>query len=429
MPEPQFKTGDLVLCKVGSYEPWPSVVFPQKLLASDVYSKRKPGKIVVRFFQDQTYSWSLAKRLIPLNKNDIKQFLKDRKSSRTNRDLYEAYKEALEYKNLHDYLFNLDEESVEFEIVKQYLQETGADEILGGEDPYEGKPSYLNNDNKKRRKNSNNGMKKQKNYTDGEEKGDADHINNNNNNNSSNNEKENGDTHINSQDELMSKKTKIGNENESSEKPLKYSRLKASSLSPTSTSAVGSPFGSPVGSPVGSPTAHLDKPKQKRIILHYEKRLETCLLFRRKIQIALIQRDTSPTEEQLKTVDGYFKTIYERSKLDSIIKSHLKNEDHQDSKLPIKEEYNGDSVGTVNSNGDAADLSSTTKDNDKVFFDLPSLRQSKLPKLLKTIINTPSLQTYHNICKKILIEWQDYVEALKREKKESKNKQPLIKNE
>ncbi|KAL6950747.1 hypothetical protein ACO0QE_000028 [Hanseniaspora vineae] len=406
MPEPQFKTGDLVLCKVGSYEPWPSVVFPQKLLASDVYSKRKPGKIVVRFFQDQTYSWSLAKRLIPLSKDDIKQFLKDnKKSSRINRDLYEAYKEALEYDNLHEYLFNLDEESVEFEIVKQYLQDTGADEIKGGEDPYKGKPNYMNvngNGNNKRKKNMNNGIKKQK-YTadEEEEEEEQEEVNG--------NEKENGDTHENSQSDL-SAKTKDA---------LKYSRLKeASSLSPTSNS------------PLGSPSTNLDKPlKQKRIILNYDKRLETCLLFRRKIQIALIQRDSPPTEEQLKTVDGYFKTIYERSKQDSIIKSDLKKEDEDSKSLDSKQGNDENGADTVNSNSDAAQTFSSFKNNDKVFFDLPSLRQSKLPKLLKTIINTSSLQAYHTICKKILIEWQDYVEILKKEKKESKNTQSLIKSE
>ena len=98
------------------------------------------------------------------------------------------------------------------------------------------------------------------------------------------------------------------------------------------------------------------------------RRIEISLLFRRRIQKNLIQRDTPPTTEDIKETHKLLNKIYENL------------------------------------------------DNDPPFFDIDALRQSKLHKLLKVISNTPELEEFHPICKDILIHWADMIQVLKLEK-------------
>ena len=50
------------------------------------------------------------------------------------------------------------------------------------------------------------------------------------------------------------------------------------------------------------------------------------------------------------------------------------------------------------------------------FFDLKALRESKLHKLLKAIVNDPDLGEFHPLCKEILLSWADLITELKKEK-------------
>ena len=55
-------------------------------------------------------------------------------------------------------------------------------------------------------------------------------------------------------------------------------------------------------------------------------------------------------------------------------------------------------------------------DCDPPFFDIDALRESKLHKLLKVIVNNPDLGDFHVVCKDILVYWADIFADLKAEK-------------
>ncbi|EDO19245.1 hypothetical protein Kpol_1050p104, partial [Vanderwaltozyma polyspora DSM 70294] len=110
------------------------------------------------------------------------------------------------------------------------------------------------------------------------------------------------------------------------------------------------------------------QPAKKKSKLDHARRIEICMLFRRKIQRNLVQRDNPPTDEE-------------------ILETH---------QLLRKIEENLDS--------------------DPAFFDLNSLRESKLHKLLKVILNDDNLSEFHQNCKKILMSWANLITDLKLEK-------------
>lgn len=107
---------------------------------------------------------------------------------------------------------------------------------------------------------------------------------------------------------------------------------------------------------------------KKKVKLDYSRRVEISQLFRRRIQRNLIQRETPPTEHEKKETHELLNRIYENS----------------DTKRP--------------------------------FFDLKALRESKLHKLLKAIVNDPDLGEFHPLCKEILLSWADLITELKKEK-------------
>ena len=118
----------------------------------------------------------------------------------------------------------------------------------------------------------------------------------------------------------------------------------------------------------GTPVRPIKKQRTRGGKLDRTRRIEISLLFRRRIQKNLIQRDTPPTTDDIKETHKLLNKILENL------------------------------------------------DNDPPFFDIDALRQSKLHKLLKVISNTPELEEFHPICKDILAHWTDMVRELKLEK-------------
>ncbi|CEP64683.1 Pdp3p LALA0_S13e00584g [Lachancea lanzarotensis] len=134
----QLLTGDLVLCKVGSFAPWPAVVFPQRFLRKDVYRRRRPDCVAVCFFNDETYYWDKPGRLRPLSQTLVDEFL-ERAATNTAEDpvLVEAYEEARNFKSLHEFLMQrLEEENR----MQDWHENADKDtKVEAGEDPFEGR--------------------------------------------------------------------------------------------------------------------------------------------------------------------------------------------------------------------------------------------------------------------------------------------------
>lgn len=288
-----WKTGDLVLCKVGSFPPWPAVVFPQRFLRKDVYRKKRPGRIAVCFFNDPTYYWEQPHRLNPLNSQKIKETLNNENNS-MNESLINAYKEAKKYHGL------------EFFIKTRFVQENRSDEfddeismngaISEGEDPFITKEEAVNQVAAKRQQ-----------------------LNN----------------KSNSSKDINTKSSK-----ESTEKKIKH-KINNKGHS------------------------KLDRSRQ----------IEIALLFRRRIQANLIQRNEPPTASGIEECHKLLNKIHENL------------------------------------------------DTDPPFFDLNTLRKSKLHKLLKVIVNDYNLEEFHQICKNILSNWTSMILQLKKEKEKEKSQQ------
>lgn len=92
-----MKTGDLVLCKVGSFPLWPAMIVPLWFLNDKVKKKRQTGKIPVCFFNDTTYYWVNPTKVIKLTQQLIKATLNDDKLD--NLIVKGAYNEAKLYSN------------------------------------------------------------------------------------------------------------------------------------------------------------------------------------------------------------------------------------------------------------------------------------------------------------------------------------------
>ncbi|SCU83598.1 LADA_0C12420g1_1 [Lachancea dasiensis] len=229
-------TGDLVLCKVGSFAPWPAVVFPQRFLRKDVYRRRRADCVAVCFFNDETYFWDKPSRLKPLSKEHIDEFLRNA-DSRYSEDpvLVRAYEEARDFTSLHEFLLQrLREEKRMLD-----MEENGGKDhkIEAGQDPFEGKTPSA--------KTSREGI-------DG--KGD-----------------------------------KAGSAGRSGKS--KASRSSSSSRSVSSSSRPQPAVSSPPSS-----TA----PSRKLARLDHGKRIEISMLLRRKLQTNLVQRNAPPGVDEIK---------------------------------------------------------------------------------------------------------------------------------
>ncbi|GAV48632.1 hypothetical protein ZYGR_0N00360 [Zygosaccharomyces rouxii] len=115
--------------------------------------------------------------------------------------------------------------------------------------------------------------------------------------------------------------------------------------------------------------------KRKRSKLDRSRKVEISLLIRRRLQQNLVQRDSPPSKQE----------ILDSHKLLNKISENLTC--------------------------------------DPPFFDIDALRESKLHKLLKVIVNDPDLDEFHHICKDILIHWVDIIAELKAEKLANDQKQ------
>ena len=114
-------------------------------------------------------------------------------------------------------------------------------------------------------------------------------------------------------------------------------------------------------------------PPKKKQKLDPSRRVEICLLFRRKLQKNLVQRDVPPSAEEIKESHKLLNRIYDNRK------------------------------------------------NIPPFFDVEALRQSKLHKLFKVIINDENLAEFHDVCKVILKEWSELILQLKKDKLKKEN--------
>ncbi|CAB4255599.1 similar to Saccharomyces cerevisiae YLR455W Putative protein of unknown function [Maudiozyma barnettii] len=139
----EFKTGDLVLCKVGAFAPWPAVVFPQRFLSPDVYRKRKRNCVAVCFFNDPTYYWEYIHKLKPLSEDIIQDFLTQNSNAHHGgkhaapKDLLGAYKLADKYVSLRVFMRNKFRSESRLNEFNTEIMENG--EVESGEDPFWGK--------------------------------------------------------------------------------------------------------------------------------------------------------------------------------------------------------------------------------------------------------------------------------------------------
>lgn len=307
----ELKTGDLVLCKVGSFPPWPAVVFPQRYLRNDVYRKRKSNCIAVCFFNDPTYYWEQPHKLRELDEDIIKEFLSEGYKTTTKQDLIQAYHEADDYTTLNEF------------IVSRFTDENRLSE-LEGEDPDaipQGEDPFLSKAHQRQKKSI-------------------------------------------VQQHPPDIRSDISENSDNTTTNSKKRKLKSEYEDIDNTGTKDPPIQKK------SKTASTGKKKSK---LDTSRKVEICLLFRRKIQKNLVQRENPPSGEELD----------ESLKLLTKIQENLNNK--------------------------------------PIFFDIEALRESKLHKLLKVIVNDENLAEFHPVCKNILIHWADIITKLKVEKLEQSN--------
>lgn len=301
-----LKTGDLVLCKVGSFPPWPAVVYPQRLLRKDVYRKKRPNCVAVCFFNDPTYYWEQPHRLVSLESSAIEKFLAQSGKGKSQQDLVEAYRQAHEFASLNDFIVNRAREE---DRIDELNREIGQEHIESGEDPFQAKESKTEIKSTPSPSSSASPTIKSRRKR------------------------------VRDQDEASNGKSHDDNgEVRNKNAPSKRQKTLAHDS------------------------------KEKGHGLDPSRKIEISLLFRRKLQKNLVQRDDPPTTDE----------IVESHKMLNKILNNL--------------------------------------DNDPPFFDIEALRQSKLHKLLKVIVNDPDLEEFHQASKQILIHWAEEIAQLKAEK-------------
>ncbi|GAV53543.1 hypothetical protein ZYGR_0AK00450 [Zygosaccharomyces rouxii] len=304
----ELKTGDLVLCKVGSFPPWPAVVFPQRLLRNDVYRKRRPNCVAVCFFNDPTYYWEQPHKLRPFEAKTVENFVQQEAASTSQEDLVEAYRQAQGFSSLNDFIVDRLKEEDRFGELKEELNR---ETILPGEDPFMSKAEA-----KKRKSIPTNTKGKGKRSI----------------------KPENGE------------KEEDRNTNDTQSSVAKHK-------DDTDENRTGG------------------NKRRKKSKLDHSRKVEISLLIRRRLQQNLVQRDSPPSKQE----------ILDSHKLLNKISENLVC--------------------------------------DPPFFDIDALRESKLHKLLKVIVNDPELDEFHYICKDILVHWIDIIAQLKAEKLTNDQKQ------
>ncbi|SCU97453.1 LAME_0F19724g1_1 [Lachancea meyersii CBS 8951] len=254
----QLLTGDLVLCKVGSFAPWPAVVFPQRFLRKDVYRRRRPERVAVCFFNDETYYWDKPSRLRPLTKELVDEFLKQARTSKAEDPvLVKAYQEASNFKSLHEFLLQRLEE--EKRIQDWYDNADKDTKIAAGQDPFEGKSGAPRSSSK----------------------------------NTSQHERATSSPSSRS-------RSRAGAASGPASGPASVSASSSASTSVSASApASDSTSASASGSRSGSGTAAVVSGR-KLARLDHAKRTEISLLLRRKLQTNLVQRSTPPGPEELK---------------------------------------------------------------------------------------------------------------------------------
>lgn len=303
-----WKTGDLVLCKVGSFPPWPAVIFPQRFLRDDVYKKKKPERIAVSFFNDPTYYWEFPHKLMALTPKLIDSTLKNNSNANSMNDaLFIAYKEAKKYIDLESFITA---KFIQEDRLSDYSDEIDLNgPLINGEDPFITKEMLTEKQN-----------------------------------DSSNSYNDN--------DKFDNKGEEDGGEFSSKNRNL---RLKLDHNGITN---------------IKSKTITTKKRSHSK--LDISRQTEIASLFRRRIQANLIQRDEPPTIEGIKESHKLLNKIYENL------------------------------------------------DTEPPFFDLTTLRKTKLHKLLRVIVNNYKLEEFHQICKDILSHWATMIIQLKKEREEAK---------
>ncbi|CCH61146.1 hypothetical protein TBLA_0E00850 [Henningerozyma blattae CBS 6284] len=419
-----FKTGDLVLCKVASYPKWPAIVFPQRLLGKDVYRERKPNKICVCFFNDLTYSWASPSRLEPLTKKDIEEFLNNNHLKKTsiNETLIEAYRDADEFRNLNNFIIQRCTEEDRLED----LEKEEGNEIESGEDPFIGinRRRLIQKKEKLTQKKSSTKDKKNKiNDNDSHsthpgtikgvatkkrklEKSNKTDDDNNDDDGADDAKSSSTDGNVETMNGLSKKKKlkTLSTKSERSDsdpndmslaphiitvdKPQSDEHIASPSTSISDTSSKSNSVSVSNSTAASSPdtvssltNSNMDTTEtehnngnihsKKKGMLDSSKKMEITLLLRSKIQKLLVQREDNPTDDDLREAHTLFKRI----------KKNLNNNP------PV--------------------------------FDIDSLRTSKLHKLFKVIGNTESLAEFHPDCKEILLVWSNIINQLKIEKKKN----------
>lgn len=326
MTDIELVTGDLVLCTVGSYEPWPAVVVPQRILSKGVWkAKDSDNQVAVAFFNDSTYYWSKPKQLTKLTKQMLENWTRN-PPKRSSKELKIAYQYAADYTDLNTFV----RERLDSEGRKNVLDSLG---IIGmGEDPLAATSVEVQFSVSRDRT-------PEKKINTQHEKLPANNLKRRR-SPESNSTIEN-EAHL--EEDVKAEGSRKGKQDSSE------SLLTSPSLAP--------------------------EPTKKRSKLDHSRRIEIAQIFRNKLQKNLVQRDSPPSDDELR----------ESEKMIRKIVSHLNTEPE--------------------------------------FFDFEALSVSKLHKLIKVISNMPELAQFHDSCTLILEAWAPHIHQIKSEKLKIKEQQ------
>lgn len=294
-----IRTGDRVLCKVGDYPPWPAVVVPQRFLNQSVYKQRKKNHVAVAFFNDSSYYWKEPRLLPKLTSETCEEWLSSH-TRPSNKDLFTAYKQALQYENLYIFIRNRLKDEGGSNMIKDIH------DIPEGEDPFQPKDSSNNRHSLKRPRSQSPTVR------------------------------------IHSPKSIVHNGTEVYKSKDSGDNFLKVKK----SVSEHAYSMC----------------------EKKKNGIEYNNRVEFAKLLRTRLQKNLVQRDTPPTHDDLLESHKLFKKII------------------------------------------------VNLDSSPPFFDKEALKNSKLHKLLKFILNDDNLKDFHQDCNSILMCWSQIITELKQEK-------------
>lgn len=293
MTDQDLVTGDLVLCTVGSYEPWPAVVVPQRVLSDSVLSaKENDQQVAVAFFNDATYYWTRPKQLKRLSEGDIKSWIKS-PPKRSSKELKKAYHFASEYSTLQEFV----QDRLTLEGRVDDLEEIS--EIEMGEDPLIAPPVDVDEPEELEKPASK--KRGRRHHADSDTEDNDETVNNGNGNGNKAKQK---------QQQTQKSKPKQAPKNAAVKKS-------SSPLSPDlkKTADSSQDFNSTLTSSVSDIQQQQQQPPpKKRTKLDYTRRVEIAQIFRNKLQKCLIQRDTPPTEADLAESEKLIRKIQSHAK-------------------------------------------------------------------------------------------------------------------